>query len=258
MNSESVFSVYFPKPAIFTVDAFVKTKIPYPGVGGGSLQLTPTSSGIWLFFYPTEVNFFNNYPPGYRKEITFFKTIYVPKSMGDAPKTGYIDIDKVTICNRIGYRKFYYQCYEGKDGLESPFSILVGIPRVYIFRYTQTMLTYAEAMARSGQLNAQAYECVNQIRRRAHQLDLNTPSAYDLPSGMSSIAFADSVVQERAWELCGEPEGRWFDLVRLEMVEDLPKLRNPDEGGTPSSFDKSVYFSPIPDADIILNPNLGK
>jgi hypothetical protein len=114
-------------------------------------------------------------------------------------------------------------------------------------------------MARSGQLNTKAYDCVNRIRRRAHHLDLEVPSAFDLPSGLSANAFADSVVWERAWELCAEPEGRWFDLIRLEMVEDLPKLRNLSEGGPPGLvFDKSVYFFPIPESDKVLNPNLRK
>jgi hypothetical protein len=121
------------------------------------------------------------------------------------------------------------------------------------------MLTYAEAMSRSSQPDVKAYDCINQIRRRAHHLDLNSSSIYDLQTGLSSEAFADSVVWERAWELCGEPEGRWFDLIRLEMVEDLPKLRNPNEGGPPFGvYDKSVYFSPIPANDTILNPHLGK
>jgi hypothetical protein len=78
-----------------------------------------------------------------------------------------------------------------------------------------------------------------------------------LPIGLSAEAFADSVVWERAWELCGEPEGRWFDLVRLEMVENLPKLRYSDEVDPPITFDKSAYFFSIPTSDTILNHNLG-
>ena len=67
------------------------------------------------------------------------------------------------------------------------------------------------------------------------------------------------MVWERAWELAGEPEGRWFDLVRLEKVEDLSKLRNSAEGGPPyPPITKDSYFFPIPQEDINLNPNLGK
>ena len=72
-----------------------------------------------------------------------------------------------------------------------------------------------------------------------------------MPQGLSAGQFADSIVQERAWEFCAEPEGRWFDLLRLEMIEQLPKLR-----GDSYSMTKSDYFEAIPSGDKKLNPNL--
>jgi hypothetical protein len=85
---------------------------------------------------------------------------------------------------------------------------------------------------------------------------LNEPSVYDLQKGLSPEVFADSVVWERAWELCAENNVRWNDLRRLELVEKLPEMRHPLEGGSPAKFDKSVYFWPIPAGDIRLNPGL--
>lgn len=263
-NTESVFTVYFRNPSHFTNAADLNNEFYsmtssinklYRGMlfkYFGQFKTSSVQPYVQLDFPPTEVEFFNNYPPGYRKEITFFTTIYVPPELVNFVDTGYIHITHISTCSRIGYRKFYYQPYYLYK------YYYFGSTKVYLFRFAQTLLTYAEAMARSGQLNAQVYEYVNQIRRRARQLDLNSPSIYDLPTGLSSEAFADSVVQERAWELCGEPEGRWFDLVRLEMVEDLPKLRDPKEGGPPSVFDKSIYYFAIPGNDTLLNPNLGK
>jgi len=132
-----------------------------------------------------------------------------------------------------------------------------GNTRIYLFRYASTLLTYAEASARSGNINAKAYECINQIRRRANKVNLYSPSVYDLQQGLSQDIFADSVVWERAWELCGEPEGRWFDLIRLEQVENLPNLRVADEYGPPDyPCNKEDYFFPIPIYDHNLNPNL--
>jgi len=122
---------------------------------------------------------------------------------------------------------------------------------LYIFRYAQILLTYAEAKARSGQPDDKAYEAVNRVRRRAHKVDIYSPSVYDITPGLTPELFADSVVWERAWELCAEPEGRWFDLVRLEMVEDLTSLRNPDEMlDYPEMIDKNYYFSAIPESDL--------
>jgi starch-binding outer membrane protein, SusD/RagB family len=101
---------------------------------------------------------------------------------------------------------------------------------------------------------------VNMIRRRAKNLNIHSPSPFDLKPGLSPEAFADSVVWERAWELAGEPEGRWFDLVRLEKVEELSKLNNPRDGDFPLSnvITKSDYYFPIPESEIILNPILGE
>ncbi len=246
-NAESVFSLYCSTPLIkWSLQrglAFYSGKFNDPV--DYVFNLT-SNIRLSIDFFPVEINFYNNYPAGYRKEITFYTTIYYNNPQYDSlgniihVDSGYLHINTVNICSRMAYRKFYYDSYEknyklpfvpgSTDSVEVEFYF--GIPRVYIFRYAQTVLTYAEAMARSGQPDAKAYECVNEIRRRAHHLNLNLTSIYDLPSGLSPTTFADSVVQERAWELCGEPEGRWFDLVRLEMVEDLPKLRNPNEGGS--------------------------
>ncbi len=246
LNQESVFSIYFPNPSnsrlvYFYYNLNVNIASYSGGYGFGDHYITPNLN-ITTYYFPVEVNFFNNYPEGYRKEITFYSTIYIPSYFQNtAIDTGYIHINKVNVNSRVGYRKFYYEPYEEDYTANYKYNgkvdsvlyhLFIGSPRIYLFRYASTMLTYAEAMARSSQPDVKAYDCINQIRRRAHHLDLNASSIYDIQTGLSSEAFADSVVWERAWELCGEPEGRWFDLIRLEMVEDLPKLRNPIEGLT--------------------------
>jgi hypothetical protein len=60
-----------------------------------------------------------------------------------------------------------------------------------MFRYAQTLLTYAEAAARSGNPGTMAYECINKIRRRANNFDIYTQSVYDLQPGLSPETFAD-------------------------------------------------------------------
>jgi starch-binding outer membrane protein, SusD/RagB family len=277
-NIESVFSLYFPDPTVKTIFSSndyrswkdnngVYNGSMYNYSGSGGFRLEPGSLIIIIGFFCSEVNFFNNFPSSYRKEITFFSNIYVPENINSyspIPDTGYIHINEVSGRDRIAYRKFYYRHYEkgiySNGNEEEPPDLIAyyGTSRIYLFRYAQTILTYAEAMARSGQLNPKAYECVNQVRRRAQGLDIYTPSIYDLQPGLSTEAFADSVVWERAWELCGEPEGRWFDLVRLEKVEELPGLRYAKEGGPPIGFNKGTYFFSIPKKDAILNPNLGE
>ncbi len=265
-NKESVFSLYHANPEYSS--NLNEVNLDYVGFFynldwyGWSFMLNPDE--YLRIFYPcAEMNFYNTYPSGYRKEISFFNSIYFPPDF-DTSDTGYVHIDQIDPCNRIGIRKFYYDPYIISYDIFYPNNtwfkntyFYFGSTRTYLFRYAHTLLTYAEASARSGQLNEKSYECVNRIRRRAHNVDLYSSSVYDLQPGLSPEVFADSVVWERAWELCGEPEGRWFDLVRLEMVEDLPNLRHPNEGGPPETFDKSAYFFPIPEGDIRLNPNLG-
>ena len=41
----------------------------------------------------------------------------------------------------------------------------------YIMRYAEVLLTYAEASGRAGSVSADAWEALNQVRRRAEGLD---------------------------------------------------------------------------------------
>lgn len=129
---------------------------------------------------------------------------------------------------------------------------------LYLLRYAQTLLTYAESKARIGELDASAYEAVNKVRRRANKLDINTVSEFDLPQNLSSEQFLDSVVWERAWELCSEPDGRWFDIIRLDLKDKLVEYRySMDVINTISNdlLTSDWYFYQIPQQDRWLNPN---
>jgi hypothetical protein len=244
-NSENIFALYCKN---------------YTGVRTNDESFSVPSSG-------TEINFFNNYPPSYRKEITFKTNAIFHKRNLDSITQRLISIDTIVMhfdqvdpCARIGYLKFYLDTViikaDSTKGRRNDSKTVSYINRFYILRYAQTVLTYAEAMARSGQLNDKAYESVNIIRRRSRHLPLNEPSTFDLQKGLSPEAFADSVVWERAWELCAENSVRWNDLRRLELVEKLPEMQYRYEGGPPPRYDKSVYFEPIPSGDIRLDPHL--
>ena len=268
-NPETVFAIYYADPV--QAIAFNEINMVYWGYYQESryqgIQTSPNSACFIPGFSPVEVNFFNDFPDSYRKDITFFTTIYVPDEYPYYPQidTGFVHISTTDICDRIAYRKFYVEntIIRWSDieeiPFESPLILYMGNSKIYLLRYAHTLLTYAEAMARSGQLDASAYEAVNRIRRRANNMYQHASSIYDLTPGLSAEAFADSVVQERAWELAGEFEGRWFDLVRLEKVEDLPDLRHPDEGGFPEeAVTKENYFFSIPQEEQYLNPNLSE
>jgi hypothetical protein len=107
-------------------------------------------------------------------------------------------------------------------------------------------------------LDESAYEAVNMVRRRANKLDIYSPSKFDLPKNLSTEQFLDYVVWERAWELSFEPDGRWFDIVRLNLKDKLPEYRfsNDLPNEVPLQYlTDDWYFFKIPVEDRIINPN---
>ncbi len=253
-NNESIFTLYFADPEYFgeanEINMVYKARTFSPDAIDSSdyAYIIGELSGM---FYATERKFYDLYPDGYRKEITFFTRHKLNNS-------GIIHYDHSNDCIRIGYRKFYFdpEIVAFIQPFPHSYSYL-GNSKVYLFRYSHTLLTYAEASARSGNLNEKSFDCVDRIRRRSRNLDIYTNSDVDLQTGLSTQDFVDSVLWERAWELAGEPEGRWFDLVRSQKVEELELYRYEDEGGVPEyPLTEEDYFSIIPPEDQILNPQL--
>ncbi len=268
-NEESVFSVYYNAVSEYSIP--VLNSIFWEGMGNEntsfysgedlyqSLNMNLYIDGVII----VENNFYNNYPANYRRDITFMnhlegyfytvlKLLEEPPVVTDSTYFNHYYND-IKQGDNIVYLKHYvldeYDFFPARCGLSIYVvnyaeKANVDNTSLYVFRYPHVLLTYAEAKARSGNLDASAYEAVNMVRRRANKVDIHSPSAFDLTPDLSPMQFADSVVQERAWEFCGEMEGRWFDLLRLEMVEKLPELRDPNEG--------LIYDNPITEEDYYL------
>ena len=240
---------------------------------------------IYGLFRP-EFNFYNRYPKNYRKKITFrtgrfidyynsfdeYEHISIGVGEFNSPFdpseehhwTIFEEMDPVE--NVTDHREYInYKKYIDETKLNIAHDESTPIPvltkQVYLLRYAQTLLTYAEAAARSGNITDKAYEAINKIRRRANHVDINNPSEFDLPYTLTPEQFIDSVVWERAWELCKEPEGRWFDIIRLDLKEEIIANRE----GTDKQFEfpetmisDDWYFVLIPQEDRWLNPNFDK
>jgi hypothetical protein len=239
--------------------------------------------GAWVFIPELDARkrFYNTYPESYRKDMTYINDRFYLYNKPCIVDT--FDLIKIycpppdTIpyhlnysnesYNQTPYRKnlarFYPTVSERTDeNCNSPSgrllaeSIFKTSGTIYLLRYAHTLLTYAEAKARSGSVDASAYEAVNQVRRRANKVDLFTPSVYDLRPVLNAEQFADSVATERGWEFAGEFEGRWFDLLRLEWTKKLNQLIEPNPGSAlPSLINKETFFYPIPKEDQKLNLN---
>ena len=268
VNQESVFSIYFNeiKPAWYDTNFYPVNYQPTGTIHSGQRM-------GWLENPIAGINFFNSFPDGYRKDITYqnrtFATYSAPcvndsldpqNTYCPPPITFYFHLDSIGPCNRMSFKKYYTNLDSFVVNINFYGNIYEGFFKnygkvIYLLRYSHTLLTYAEAKARSGIADASAYEAVNQVRRRANKVDLFTPSVYDLKPGLTSEQFEDSVVCERAWEFCAEPEGRWFDLLRLEKVSKLSSLKYPGQGVLfPVTIDMATYFWPIPKSDQMLDP----
>ena len=257
-NKETIFGLYFD-PAGKGIKNTIGSIFP---------SADNMYAGVVLYSeYNPEFKFYDKYPNNYRKYISYvtghYENTYYDTLKGEetgkkfilyaSPLVNPCDfVDRVISQKWIDQDEFISNAYHYKDGWAVT---------LYLLRYAQTLLTYAEAKARSGGPDASAYEAVNKVRRRANKLDINAPSKFDLPSNLTTGQFTDSVVWERAWELCNEPDGRWFDIVRLNMKDKLADYRYPQDlilKVDPSILNEDWYFYLIPQEDRWLNPNFAE
>ncbi|MCF0069104.1 RagB/SusD family nutrient uptake outer membrane protein [Dyadobacter sp. CY261] len=179
--------------------------------------------------YLAEITFFNNFPAGKRKDVTFHTVFTKP------------DGKKVPWQQSLAKHPYY-----AKFRLADNTKFTSSMP-VHMIRYAHLLLVYAEAQARTDAApNAQAYAAVNAVRKRAGLADL---------SGLSKTAFIDAIVDERAWEFAGE-WNRWFDLLRLEKVAEANANKAADDLKPIGDISKSNYWYPAPIGDANINPNL--
>lgn len=181
------------------------------GLSGSHLHVASRASvggeGGWGDFF-SEERFFNVFPAGPRKDASFTTNF--------ADGSDYIS---------AGVQPFIAKY---RDAGES-FDNLNGEGFFVVLRYADVLLMYAEAanMAENSPSSA-ALEAVNKVRRRAMNLDLNTPDvSVDLPSTISQQDFEEAVIAERNWELAFECN-RWFDLVRKKMVVEVNQSLYPN------------------------------
>lgn len=189
----------------------------------------PGEESGWDDFF-SELNFFFDFPEGPRKDATF--------------RTIFIESDGTTVPwqNSQTAHPYYHKYYNKGDVL----TWASQVPEI-MMRYAHVLTIYAEAQARAdGSPNTLAYECVNAIRNRSGLTPL---------SGLSGQAFADAVVQERAWEFAAE-RTRWFDLVRLEKVAQANSNKNANDLQPIGEMTEKNYVFPLPFSETSVNQNL--
>lgn len=192
----------------------------------------PGDIGGWDDYF-SEVGFFNRFPAGPRKDATF-RTTYTKSN-------GTVLTWQQLVAAHPYYGKFWIKGDVANNASSLPFVMM---------RYTHVLLMYAEAKARTDGPDDDAYSYLNMVRERAGEKPFPVGS-------LSATAFADSVVQERAWEFAGE-RTRWFDLVRLQMVEEAnaESKKGPGDMRPVGPITKSDYTFPLPLSETTANPNL--
>ncbi len=223
----------------------------------------PLEEGGWAC-YMAEINFFNSFPDGPRKEATFQTDIWIASDESTSgafydSRSGSWWIDVPWDDSRTQKQHPYYakQRFGATRNASPSWSDRYltgdmwrsGRSQRFI-RYAEVLLVYAEAecMANNGP-DASAYNAINRVRERAG-LD-------DLASGMSASGFQEACFNERGWEFAGnEYCNRWADLLRFEKVEEANSNRDSREYELNHTPTKSDYFMPIPASEKNKNPNL--
>ncbi|MBN1116711.1 MAG: RagB/SusD family nutrient uptake outer membrane protein [Bacteroidales bacterium] len=230
LNNETVFGCYYN---LAIGDSHNYTMM-------APLAHRPGDFGGWDDLF-AELTFFKEFPEGPRKDETFFTEGRLHPE------------DPLITWENFQLKRPYYKKWLDVPGYDqNNLSENVGWKSdrtSMVIRYAEVLLTYAEAQAMSGGPNADAYEAINRVRRRAG-LD-------DLQSGLSAEAFAHAVVDERKWEFAGaEPNARWFDMLRTQTIESATAKRDPNEYNLAQDPTEANYYLPIPLGDALLNNNL--
>lgn len=232
MNDETIWSVYFCR----LVDCGTNARTSVTATSTG-----PSEEGGWNELY-FEINFFNEFPEGPRKEATFH-TVFTDGTHWQNSVIGNPFIAKYRDGSVPGSSNFESQYLTGRN--------------LQYLRFAEILLIYAEATAMSSGPNAKAYEAINKVRRRAQGDPIDQPSSADLQTGLSAEQFRDSVLVERKWEFAAE-YSRWFDLVRTQRVAEANGDKHPDDLKPIGDISTQDYIFPIPQREIQLNPNLSQ
>ena len=126
----------------------------------------------------------------------------------------------------------------------------------------------AEAENELNGPTAEAYDAINQVRKRAYwnpytnvQNKPSDGSNLEL-KGLTQEQFRERLREERRLEFVLEGQ-RWFDLIRWHILVKYVKANTPTDAetlGTKTTkiqnVSKKNYLLPLPQDQIILNPNL--
>lgn len=171
--------------------------------------------------------------------------------------------DLLAAFDRIGDTKrkeqtvVYYECgwsnYYPSDNYAFMYKVRSGYSNVFFLRYDDLLLLKAEALINGNNVDLQgAADIIDRIRTRAGVAKLTNAEKNNKET------LFDVYVNERRLELACEGE-RWYDLVRLDLVEKaMADAQRNDPGRLPIAvpYTANSYLLPIPQDVLDTNPNV--
>jgi len=146
---------------------------------------------------------------------------------------------------------YEFPCYVNKFQDLSPLALRSqGSENNYpIFRYSEILLMRAEALNAINTGDAEAYEMLNTVRRRAFGMPMNASSDIDVKAGLTKEQFVDKILDERRREFAFEGKRR-FDLLRTGKLKEAMMKQNPEIGALIT--DKHNVL-PVPFSELDVN-----
>jgi len=122
-----------------------------------------------------------------------------------------------------------------------------------MLRYAELLLIAAEAAVEIGK-NGDAITFINEVRARARAGGSweNDYSDTSVPADISGTVTANDVLEERRFELAFEGK-RWYDIARRRIGS---QAFGPGGLEVRPEFTDADYLTPIPNTEILSNPNL--
>lgn len=161
--------------------------------------------------------------------------------------------DNIRFEESVVYYKASWSIYYPADEYPFMYKCRSSYSSIIKYRYADILLLKAEALILSESPRLQeAADIINQVRARVKLPKLTSVEKQDQNSMLNAL------LKERRLELAFEGE-RWFDLVRLDKVEEyMNVVFDKDPGRKPKAyqFDKDSYLLPIPQNAIDENSKL--
>lgn len=213
-----------------------------------SVQFEPNQAGNGssgsTFQSTSFIGFTATEPADIISDVALFYDIYAP---GDTRRdVSYAKILPIPgTANIYTFPKPIFKKYLDLTNVATPGNVAINFP---IIRYADILLSLAEAINEQGTPTPEAYELINQVRRRAFGKPITTPDAAVDLSGLTQTTFRAAIQEERKKEFVQEGQ-RWFDLVRWgTLVTEVKKVT------AKNSVSERNNLYPIPQSERSIDP----